>query len=107
MQGKPTLNDTLELMRDLRERCEWDRAQTHQSLRPYLIEEVHELDDAIRGGDTAHMRDELEDVREVWALRASPPTTPAEAPPAYDDAHRKLEAELGDLLFACVNLCRR
>ena len=62
MQGKPTLNDTLELMRDLRERCDWDRAQTHDSLRPYLIEETHELDDAIRGGDTTQMRDELGDV---------------------------------------------
>ena len=39
MQDKPTLEDTLELMRDLRRRCEWDRAQTHDSLRPYLIEE--------------------------------------------------------------------
>ena len=28
---------TLALMRDLRARCEWDAAQTHDSLRPYLI----------------------------------------------------------------------
>ena len=50
MQEKPTLEDTLALMRDLRARCEWDAAQTHESLRPYLIEEAHELDDAIRVG---------------------------------------------------------
>src|SRR5919201_6254386 len=62
MQGKPTLNDTLELMRDLRERCDWDRAQTHDSLRPYLIEETHELDEAIRSGDATQIRDELGDV---------------------------------------------
>ena len=38
-----SLDDTLELMRDLRARCEWDAAQTHESLRPYLVEEAHEL----------------------------------------------------------------
>ena len=43
-----SLDDTLALMRDLRARCEWDAAQTPESLRPYLIEEAHELDDAIR-----------------------------------------------------------
>jgi XTP/dITP diphosphohydrolase len=62
MQDKPTLEDTLELMHDLRRRCEWDRAQTHDSLRPYLIEEAHEVDDAIRGGDDAQLREELGDL---------------------------------------------
>lgn len=62
MQDKPTLEDALALMRDLRARCEWDRAQTHESLRPYLIEEVHELDDALRTGDARHVREELGDV---------------------------------------------
>jgi MazG family protein len=62
MQAKATLEDTLTLMRDLRARCEWDAAQTHESLRPYLIEEAHELDDAIRDGDVPHMREELGDV---------------------------------------------
>lgn len=62
MDDKTTLNDALELMRDLRVRCEWDAAQTHDSLRPYLIEEAHELDDAIRSGDSASMREELGDV---------------------------------------------
>lgn len=62
MQAKPTLEDTLDLMRDLRRRCEWDRAQTHESLRPYLIEEAHEVDDAIQRGDPATLRDELGDL---------------------------------------------
>jgi MazG family protein len=62
MPTKRSLDDTLALMRDLRARCEWDAAQTHDSLRPYLIEEAHELDDAIRAGDDAHMREELGDV---------------------------------------------
>jgi MazG family protein len=62
MQDKSTLEDTLALMRDLRARCEWDANQTHDSLRPYLIEEAHELDEAIRHGDDRHMREELGDV---------------------------------------------
>lgn len=62
MQAKARLEDTLALMRDLRARCEWDAAQTHDSLRPYLVEEASELDDAIRDGDDGRMREELGDV---------------------------------------------
>src|SRR3954462_7329473 len=62
MDNKPSLDDTLSLMRDLRARCEWDAAQTHESLRPYLIEEAYEVDDAIRGGDDGKFRDELGDL---------------------------------------------
>src|SRR5437763_6398359 len=62
MQAKPTLEDTLALMRDLRHRCEWDAAQTHESLRPYLIEEAYEVDDAIRAGDDRMLREELGDL---------------------------------------------
>lgn len=57
-----TLADAVTLMRDLRTRCEWDAAQTHQSLRPYLLEEAHEVDDAIASGDDATLRDELGDL---------------------------------------------
>ena len=59
---KATLEDTLSLMRDLRARCEWDAAQTHESLRPYLTEEAHEVDDAIRAGDDQKLREELGDL---------------------------------------------
>jgi len=64
MDNGPThsLEDTLALMRDLRARCEWDAAQTHESLRPYLIEEAHELDDAIRLENDKLVREELGDV---------------------------------------------
>lgn len=62
MQDKSTLEDTLALMKDLRVRCDWDAAQTHESLRPYLVEEAHELDDAIKGGDPRLMREELGDL---------------------------------------------
>jgi MazG family protein len=62
MQPKATLEDTLALMRDLRARCEWDAVQTHESLRPYLIEETAELDEAIRIGQDPLIREELGDV---------------------------------------------
>jgi MazG family protein len=62
MANTHSLDDTLALMRDLRKRCEWDAAQTHESLRPYLIEEANELDDAIRLEDDPLMREELGDV---------------------------------------------
>ncbi len=200
------LDDTLALMRDLRARCEWDAAQNHETLRPYLIEESHELDDAIRTQNDKLMREELGDLllqvlfhsvlaeergaftfgdvatglitkmkgrhphlygdsaREPWErmksknrksiaddLASGLPSLhrahrlqdraagvgfdwpdvdgPAEkveeeldevraelekmpkrapnAPPVLDDKHYALEAELGDLLFAVVNLCRK
>jgi ATP diphosphatase len=195
MADRPTLDDALALMRDLRARCDWDRAQTHESLRPYLIEEAHELDDALRRGDVADVRSELGDVllqvlfhsviaeeegrfdardvagalidkmrarhphlygdgeRRSWeAMKAPARASIADGLPAalptlhrafrlqeraagvgfdWDDTEgparkveeelgevrkelasasatkEQLEDELGDLLFACINLCRR
>ena len=62
MQPKATLEDTLALMRDLRARCEWDAAQTHESLRPYLVEEAAELEEALRLGQDPLIQEELGDV---------------------------------------------
>ena len=206
MQAKPSLEDTLSLMRDLRARCEWDAAQTHESLRPYLIEEAYEVDDAIRSGDDKKLREELGDLllqilfhsvlaeergafsmhdvaegfitkmkgrhphlygegeRQPWeqmkakkrdsiveglpvdlpslhrAFRlqdraagvgfdwpdlegpmakveeelgevreeiAAHPVPAPNSPPSYDERHGAIEGELGDLLFAVVNVCRK
>src|SRR5438309_798494 len=53
---------TLALVRDLRTRCPWDHAQTRATLRPYLVEEALELDQALRSDDPVGLRDELGDL---------------------------------------------
>jgi|SRR5882757_4517631 len=62
MQGDSALGRALGLVRELRQRCPWDRAQSPQSLRPYLVEEALELDHAIQTDDPDAMRDELGDL---------------------------------------------
>ena len=42
--------------------CPWDREQTHTSLRASLIEECHEVVDAIEKADDANLREELGDL---------------------------------------------
>ncbi|MGE6632316.1 nucleoside triphosphate pyrophosphohydrolase [Bacillus sp. NPDC077027] len=53
-----------EVIRTLREPggCPWDQKQTHQSLKPYLIEESYELLEAIDEEDPDHIVEELGDV---------------------------------------------
>jgi len=53
-----------EIVRRLRapDGCPWDRAQTHESLRRYLLEETYEALDALDGGNPAKLREELGDV---------------------------------------------
>jgi nucleoside triphosphate diphosphatase len=62
MQGDEAVGRALALVRELRRRCPWDGAQTRATLRPYLMEEVLELDQAIRRDDPAELRDELGDL---------------------------------------------
>ena len=50
--------------------CPWDREQTHQSLRPYLLEETYELLEAIDRGDDAKLVEELGDVLLQVAMHA-------------------------------------
>lgn len=54
----------LQTMRRLRapDGCPWDREQTHESLRPYLLEEAAEAADALHTANPAEMADELGDV---------------------------------------------
>ncbi|MGD2044867.1 MAG: nucleoside triphosphate pyrophosphohydrolase [Gemmatimonadota bacterium] len=56
------LDRALELVRFLRRECSWDRAQTAESLIPHLLEETHEVVDAIREGDADALEGELGDL---------------------------------------------
>lgn len=67
------LADFVELVRTLRERCPWDREQTHASLTRYVVEETYEVVEAIQGYD-----------------------------PETGEGVEHLEEELGDLLFQVV-----
>ena len=62
MNADAALGRALALVRDLRARCPWDGAQTPETLRPYLVEEALELDQAIGSADAAHIRAELGDL---------------------------------------------
>ncbi|HEX5646177.1 MAG TPA: nucleoside triphosphate pyrophosphohydrolase [Nitrospira sp.] len=54
----------VEIMAALRAQngCPWDRKQTHESLKPYLLEETYEVLETIDQGDTAKLQEELGDV---------------------------------------------
>lgn len=52
----------VERLRDPVHGCPWDLEQTHSSLIPYLLEEAHEVADAIRHCDDAHLQEELGDL---------------------------------------------
>lgn len=64
MQRGRDLWESVEIVRRLREPdgCPWDRKQTHESLRKYVIEEAFEVAEAIDEGDTHHLLEELGDL---------------------------------------------
>jgi XTP/dITP diphosphohydrolase len=49
-------------LRDPETGCPWDLEQSHASLVPYVLEEAHEVADAIRHGDDRHLEEELGDL---------------------------------------------
>jgi XTP/dITP diphosphohydrolase len=63
-EAAQSLRDLNEVVERLRAPggCPWDRAQTHSSLRPYLLEETYELLEAIDGGAPPTLREELGDL---------------------------------------------
>lgn len=101
------LKRTVELMRRLRQECPWDKKQTHDSLRRYLLEESYEVLEAIDQLNLAPSgpvvdsvapaggvsEEGLDQVDEGVASKGSVSN-------AYvDDGYGELEEELGDLWF--------
>lgn len=54
--------ELLKIMEELRAKCPWDKSQTHESLKKYLIEEAYELLDAIDSKDDKKLKEELGDL---------------------------------------------
>lgn len=62
--GYENLEELIAVIAKLRapDGCQWDREQTHSSLRPNMIEEAYEAVDAIDDNDMVHLKEELGDV---------------------------------------------
>ena len=56
------MQQLLEIMKTLREKCPWDQAQTPETLTRYAIEEAYEVEAAVRSGDAEHVKEELGDL---------------------------------------------
>jgi ATP diphosphatase len=93
MQDNSALGRALGIVRDLRRRCPWDRVQTRATLRPYLVEEVLELDHALGEGDPEKIRDEVGDLmlHLAWQLVLGEETGEFTADEVADRVVRKME----------------
>jgi len=60
--GAGHMDRSVELVRFLRAECPWDRKQTPETLVPHLLEEAHEVVDAIREGNDDDLEGELGDL---------------------------------------------
>ncbi|MEU4016502.1 MazG family protein [Microbacterium sp. NPDC028030] len=81
-------------MHAVRERCVWSQQITHRDLVPYLIEESHEVIDAVEAGTRDDLREELGDL--LWqvlfhaAIAAQHPDDPFD----IDDVARTLTEKM-------------
>jgi len=62
VSGIARLVEIMARLRDPDGGCPWDLEQSFATVAPYTIEEAYEVDDAIRRGDLAALRDELGDL---------------------------------------------
>ena len=60
--NRSAIDRLYEIVKILRMECPWDRVQTHESLRPGMLEEAYEAVDAINNQDMVNLREELGDV---------------------------------------------
>jgi XTP/dITP diphosphohydrolase len=66
MTDPDALRTAAETMRAVREECVWSQQITHRDLVPYLIEESHEVIEAVESGSRADLREELGDL--LWQV---------------------------------------
>jgi MazG family protein len=92
MQDGSPLDRAVAMVADLRQRCSWDRVQTRNTLRPYLIEEAHELAAAMAGDDPDAIREEVADLmlHLAWQLVLGAETGEFTADQVADDLVAKM-----------------
>ncbi|MCK2022353.1 MazG family protein [Microbacterium sp. kSW2-24] len=94
--GSPrdSLRAAADTMRAVRERCVWSQRITHHDLVPYLIEESHEVIDAVERGTRDDLREELGDL--LWqvlfhaAIAAQDPDDPFDIDDVADTLTEKM-----------------
>jgi len=93
MQENSALGRAVAMVQDLRRRCPWDRVQTRETLRPYLVEEVFELDQALSDNDPAAIRDEVADLmlHLAWQLVLADEHDEFTADQIADDLEKKMK----------------
>ena len=91
-RGPGSLDRALELVRFLRRECSWDRAQTAESLIPHLLEETHEVVDAIRDNDQDALEGELGDLLLNLAFQIV--VAEEDGSLDADSVYRRLEAKM-------------
>jgi XTP/dITP diphosphohydrolase len=74
--------------------CPWDAEQTHLSLLPYLLEESHEVVEAVENGDLGHMIEELGDLLLQVVFHARIAEDDEQAPFDVDDVAAGIVAKL-------------
>jgi XTP/dITP diphosphohydrolase len=74
--------------------CPWDARQTHASLLPYLLEETHEVLEAVETGDRDHLREELGDLLLQVVFHARMAEEDPQRPFGIDDVAAGIVAKL-------------
>lgn len=93
-EDRVPLQDAAETMRAVRERCVWSQRITHRDLVPYLVEESHELIDAIENGDRVEMREELGDLLWQVLFHSAVAAEDEDDPFTIDDVARTLSEKM-------------
>lgn len=92
----PALSALIDTMRALRGPggCPWDAEQTHESLLPYLVEEVAELVEAVETGDREHLLEELGDVLYQILFHADIAQSDPDNPFDIDDVAKRVDDKM-------------
>ncbi len=93
-QGADPLRAAADTMHAVRDRCVWSQQITHRDLVPYLIEESHEVIDAVESGTRDDLREELGDLLWQVLFHAAIAAQDPEDPFDIDDVARTLTEKM-------------